>query len=278
MDRTIRTIIAAALDEDVGLEDITTNLTVDPDIRCQVRLISKDEGILSGMKAFRCAFDLLEADVQDWQARSDGSPFAKGEILASFTGNARAVLTAERTALNLLQRLSGVATLTRQFVDAVDGLPCKICGTRKTSPSIRHLEKQAILHGGGATHRHTLFNGILIKDNHITMAGGIVPALQRAKEGAHHLLRIAIEAATLAELDEALGAGADVILLDNMDVEMLTEAVERARGSSVILEASGNMTLDRVRDVAKTGVHYISAGALTHSAAALDLSLLVNRF
>ncbi|NLN92674.1 MAG: carboxylating nicotinate-nucleotide diphosphorylase [Candidatus Hydrogenedens sp.] len=278
MDKTIRTIIAGALQEDVGLEDITTSLTVDPDIRCQVRLISKDEGILSGMKAFRCAFDLLDADIQDWRAESDGCAFSRGHILASFTGTARAVLTAERTALNFLQRLSGVATLTRQFVQAVDGLPCRICGTRKTGPYIRHLEKQAIVHGGGATHRHSLFDGILIKDNHITMAGGVVPALKRAREGAHHLLRVAIEAATLAEFDEALAAGADVILLDNMDLETLAEAVRRARASSVILEASGNMTLDRVRAVAETGVHYISAGALTHSAAALDLSLLVERF
>lgn len=278
MDKTIRTIIASALEEDVGLEDITTTLTVDPDIRCQVRLISKDEGVLSGMEAFRCAFDLLDAQVQDWQARPDGCTFSRGEVLATFTGTARAVLTAERTALNFLQRLSGVATLTRQFVTAVDGLPCKICGTRKTSPCIRHLEKQAIIHGGGATHRHTLFNGILIKDNHITMAGGLVEAVTRAREGAHHLFRIAVEAATLDEFDDALRAGADVILLDNMDLATMSEAVQRAEGSPVILEASGNMTLDRVRAVAETGVHYISAGALTHSAAALDLSLLVNRF
>jgi nicotinate-nucleotide pyrophosphorylase (carboxylating) len=278
MDKMLRTIVANALDEDIGPEDITTTLTVDPEIRCQVRLVSKDEGILSGIHVFQCAFDLLDAQVQDWQSLEDGSPFGRGDIIATFTGNARAVLTAERTALNFLQRLSGVATLTRRFVTAVEGFPTRICGTRKTSPCIRHLEKQAIVHGGGATHRHTLFNGILIKENHITMAGGIGTAVTRAREGAHHLFRIAVEAATLADFDEAMAAGADVILLDNMDIDTMAEAVRRAKLSSVLLEASGNMTLDRVRAVAETGVHYISVGMLTHSAPALDLSLLVDRF
>lgn len=276
MRKPIEKIVSQALSEDIGEEDLTTNTTVARELRCRARLISKDQGILSGMKPFRCAFELMDADIQDWQGLDDGASFGHGDLLAEFSGNAQAVLSAERTALNFVQRLSGVATLTAQFVGSVNGLKCRICGTRKTSPMLRQLEKQAIVHGGGSNHRHTLFNGILIKENHIKMAGGITEAIRRAVEGTHHLMRIGIEVTNLEEFDEALAASADVIMLDNMSIEKMCEAVERARGQRVVLEASGNATLERVRAMAETGVQFVSVGMLTHSARSIDMTLLID--
>lgn len=275
MKKMLEKTVSLALSEDIGQEDLTTNTTVSPDLRCRARLISKDTGVLSGMRPFRCAFDLLEADVQDWSGLQDGTPFGNGDLLAEFTGNAQAVLTAERTALNFVQRLSGVASLTAQFVKEIKGLPCKICGTRKTSPMIRQLEKEAIVHGGGSNHRHTLFNGILIKENHVMMAGGITEAVRRATERTHHLMRIAVEVRTLDEFDEALKAAAGVIMLDNMSLDDMKEAVSRAKDHQVLLEASGNATLDRVRAMAETGVQFVSVGVLTHSARSIDMTLLI---
>lgn len=275
MHKAVEKLVSQALAEDVGQEDLTTNTTVPPELRCRARLISKGEGILSGMKAFRSAFDIMDADVQEWEALEDGVRFTKGDLLASFTGNAQAVLTAERTAMNFVQRLSGIATLTSKFVAAIDGLPCRICGTRKTTPLLRQMEKRAIVHGGGSNHRHTLFNGILIKENHIMMAGGVRESIRRAVEGTHHLMRIGIEVTNLDEFDEALDASADVIMLDNMDIETMKEAVRRAQGRKVVLEASGNASLDRVRAMAETGVQFVSVGALTHSAQAVDMTMLI---
>lgn len=275
MQKAIEKIVSQALAEDIGQEDLTTNTTVPPELRCRARLISKGEGVLSGMKAYRAAFDLMDARVEDWEALEDGAAFTEGDIIARFTGNAQAVLTAERTAMNFVQRLSGVATMTARFVKELDGLSCKICGTRKTTPILRQLEKRAILHGGGSNHRHTLFNGILIKENHIMMAGGIREVIRRAVEGTHHLMRIGIEVTTLDEFDEALDAGADVIMLDNMSLDGMREAVQRAAGRSVVIEASGNATLERVRTMAETGVQFVSVGMLTHSARAIDMTMLI---
>jgi nicotinate-nucleotide pyrophosphorylase (carboxylating) len=270
-------LIRAALAEDVGQEDVTTNRTVPAAARCRVRVVAKQAGVLSGITVFRSVFDLLDAAVEDWHARNDGDRFVSGDDIAAFSGHARAVLTGERTALNFLGRLSGVATLTAQYVDAVKGLDIKICDTRKTTPLLRKLEKDAVVHGGGANHRHGLFDGVLIKENHIAAAGGIDAAVKKARAGTHHLLKIEVEVTTLDELGEALEAGADAILLDNMSLEALREAVGRARDKNVLLEASGNVTLDRVRAMAETGVDLISAGALTHSAPAVDFSLLIER-
>lgn len=275
MQKSVEKIVSQALNEDVGQEDLTTNTTVPPEMRCRARLISKDEGVLSGMKPFRCAFDLMDADIEEWKGLEDGASFVYGDVLAEFTGNAQAVLTAERTALNFVQRLSGVATLTSKFVAAIEGLPCKVCGTRKTSPMMRQLEKRAILHGGGSNHRHTLFNGILIKENHIMMVGSIPEVIRRAAEGTHHLMRVGIEVTNLDEFDEALAASADVIMLDNMALDDMCEAVRRAKGRQVVLEASGNATLERVRPMAETGVQFVSVGALTHSARSIDMTLLI---
>ncbi len=188
MQKAIENLVAATLSEDIGQEDLTTNTIVPPELRCLARLYAKQDGVLSGMKPFRAAFDLMEADVRDWTALTDGTPFKKGDLIVSFEGKTQAVLTAERTAMNFAQHLSGVATLTFRFVAALEGLDCRICGTRKTMPMLRQLEKAAIVHGGGANHRHTLFNGVLIKENHVMAAGSIREAIRRAWEGTHHLM------------------------------------------------------------------------------------------
>ncbi len=275
MQKPIEKLVAAALTEDIGQEDLTTNTTVSPDLRCLARLFAKQDGVLSGIKPFHCAFEIMEAKLRNWSSLEDGAEFKKGDLIASFEGNTQAVLTAERTAMNFVQHLSGVATLTSRFVKAIEGLDCRVCGTRKTTPMMRQLEKAAIVHGGGANHRHTLFNGVLIKENHIMAAGGIQEAVRRAWEGTHHLMRIGIEVRDLDEFDQALAAGADVIMLDNMSNEDMREAVSRARDVKVVIEASGNASLERVRGMAETGVQFVSVGALTHSAPSIDLTLLI---
>lgn len=279
MDHVLRTLVLAALSEDIGQEDITTASTVPADARCEARLVAKQAGVLSGMAAFAAAFDLQDAEVQDWRASADGARFGNGDVLATFTGRTRAVLTAERVAMNFLQHLSGVATLTAAFMAELDGLNCRMCDTRKTTPLLRALEKAAVLHGGGANHRYNLSSGVLIKENHITAAGGITSAVKNARARASHMLRIEVEVTNFTELDEALAAGADIILLDNMEPKTLAEAVARVRstpgGDAVQLEASGNVTLERVRAIGESGVDLISAGALTHSAPAVDASLLI---
>lgn len=278
MNHALQQTVAAALAEDIGQGDLTSRALVPVADRCTATLLAKQAGVLSGMEAYRYAFDYCGADVDDWSALDDGSPIASGDVVARFTGATRAVLTAERTALNFVQRLSGVATVTARYVAAVEGLSCRICDTRKTTPLLRHLEKEAVRHGGGANHRYNLADGILIKENHIAAAGGIATAIARARAGAHHLMKVEIEVTNLAELGEALEAGADVVMLDNMDNATMAEAVrinQSHNGGRILLEASGNVNLERVRAMAETGVNLISVGALTHSAPAIDLSLLI---
>lgn len=266
-------LIRAALREDIGHGDVTTLALVRADARCRVRLHAKQGGVASGMGVFRGVFDELDADVAEWSAMDDGARFAGGDTLVSFAGATRAVLSGERVALNFVQRLSGIATQTAAMAERVQGLPVRICDTRKTTPLLRALEKQAVLHGGGANHRFGLYDGVLIKENHIAAAGGVGEAVRRAARHAHHLMKIECEVTDLDEFDEAVAAGAQVILLDNMPLDAMREAVKRAKGSGVLLEASGNVTLERVRAIAETGVDIISAGSLTHSAPAIDLSL-----
>lgn len=273
--KSVKRLIAEALEEDIGQEDITTMRTVPADLRCRARLWAKQDGVLSGIEVFRLVFDRMEAEVTEWDALPDGERFRHGDDIATFEGNARAVLTAERTAMNFLQHLSGVATHTARFVAAVEGTNVKICDTRKTTPLMRRLEKMAVVHGGGANHRHTLFNGVLIKENHITAAGGIRSAVERALRGAHHLMKVEVEVTNLDEFEEALDAGADAIMLDNMSIDTMREAVNRAKGRRVVLEASGNASLQNIRALAETGVDLISVGALTHSAPSVDLSLII---
>lgn len=268
-------LVRAALEEDIGREDITTNATVPPEARCEARLVAKQDGVLSGIIPFRRAFELIEADVKRWHSMQDGQRFANGDTIATFSGLTRGVLTAERTATNLIQHLSGVATLTAEYVDTLKGLNCRVCDTRKTTPGLRHLEKEAVAHGGGANHRHTLFHGVLIKENHITAAGGIAEAIRKVRGIAPHILRVEVEVRDMEELAEALESGADIIMLDNMSLEDMCKAARVAHGQKVLLEASGNVTLARLRAIAETGVDFISVGALTHSAPAVDLSLLI---
>jgi len=275
--KSLKRLVADALKEDIGQEDITTTQTVPPESRCCGRLVAKQGGVLSGIDVFRLAFELLHTDIEEWKSLADGTRFSKGDEIASFKGNTRAMLSAERTALNFLARLSGVATLTAKHVAAIKGLDVRICDTRKTTPLLRNLEKKAVVHGGGMNHRYNLFNGILIKENHITANGGIRKAIKSVVDGTHHLMKVEVEVASLEEFDKALRAGADAIMLDNMGLEDLREAVRRAGNKKVIIEASGNVTLKNIRQIAETGVDVISIGALTHSAPAVDFSLLITK-
>jgi len=267
----LRMLVEAALDEDIGHGDVTTLAAVPAEAWCHARLTAKQDGVLSGIEAFRLAFELLHAELRDWEALSDGAAFSKGQVIASFTARTQAVLTGERVAINFVQHLSGIATLTAQFVQAAGQV--RICETRKTTPLLRTLEKQAVVHGGGANHRFALFDGILIKENHILAAGDIEKAIERVEENTHHLMKIGVEVTTLDEFDRAVDAGADAILLDHMPLDAMREAARRTRDRGIIVEASGNITLDRVPEVAATGVDIIAVGALTHSAPATDLSL-----
>jgi len=277
MHQEIERLAAQALQEDVGQEDLTTEAIVPEEARCEGRLLAKQDGVLSGIDLFRTTLSLAGAALEDWNARFDGERFVSGDLIATFNGRARGVLTGERTALNFVQHLSGIATLTAAFVEQVDGLPCRIADTRKTMPMLRRVEKHAVVDGGGVNHRYNLATGILIKENHIAAAGGIGEALSRARQAASHLMRVEIEVRSLEELEEALEGGAEAVLLDNMDMDTMTAAVALARANypGVMLEASGNVTLGRVRAIAETGVDLISVGALTHSAPAIDLSLLI---
>lgn len=268
-------LVRDTLIEDIGRGDVTTEATVAIEARCRARLYAKQDGVLSGIHVFRTVFDHLVAGISDWQALENGDRFSRGQDVATFCGATRAVLSGERVALNFLQRLCGVATLTAAMVDRVKDLNVRICDTRKTTPLLRQLEKDAVRHGGGANHRFALYDGILIKENHITAAGGVSQAVKAAVDRSHHLLNVGVEVTTLAELEEAIDSGADVALLDNMSLEQMREAVAAAKGR-IVLEASGNVTLDRVRAIAETGVDIISVGALTHSAPAIDLSLEIS--
>lgn len=266
--------VRAWLLEDVGRGDVTTRLTVPAEARATGTLLAKQVGVLAGLPLVERVFAAAGGEVTVAAQARDGDAFTTGTVLATVAGPAATLLVGERLALNLLQRLSGVATLTRRYVEAVAGTRARIIDTRKTTPGLRVLEKYAVRIGGGANHRAGLDDGILIKDNHITAAGGVTAALQAARRGAPHGLRIQIECATLAQVDEALADGADALLLDNMSTADLAEAVRRTAGRA-LLEASGGIGLDTVRAVAATGVDLISVGALTHSAPAVDISMKI---
>ncbi|MEW5722657.1 MAG: carboxylating nicotinate-nucleotide diphosphorylase [Thermodesulfobacteriota bacterium] len=268
----IRKMVRLALAEDVGPGDLTTELTVDPAAEARARLVAKQDLTVSGLLPARLAFEMVDPRVEFQAQVEDGGRAESGRTLVALSGPAASILTAERVALNFMMRLSGVATLTARFVAAVKGHKAKILDTRKTTPGLRALEKAAVRHGGGHNHRFALYDGILIKDNHIAAAGSITAAVTAARRLAPHTLKIEVEVVDLAGLDEAMKAGADAVLLDNMTPDRMAEAVRFASGR-VLLEASGRMSLDRVREVAATGVDLISVGALTHSAPAVDLSL-----
>jgi len=263
--------IAAALDEDLGLAgDITTLATVPGEAHALGIIGARRPGIIAGLQLVDAAFGALDPDVNMKVLVSDGAAVEAGATIARVSGNARALLTAERVAMNFLGHLSGIATLTRAYVDKVAGTRARIIDTRKTTPSLRAFEKMAVRAGGGTNHRFGLFDAILIKDNHIVAAGGINAALERARAQAGHLVKIEVEVTTLDELDAALAHAPDALLLDNMTPPMLSEAVARVAGRAVT-EASGGVSLDTVRAIAETGVDLISVGALTHSAPCLDV-------
>ena len=273
-DLILEPLVRAALMEDLGTYgDVTTRSVIPEGTTYSARLRTRAEGVVSGMQIARLAFHLVDPTLEVRTLKEDGSAIAKGDTLMEIEGSAAAILSAERVALNFAGRLSGIATLTAACVAETKGTETRITCTRKTTPGLRMVEKQAVLHGGGFNHRFSLSDAILIKDNHIAAAGGIRPVLQAVKSNASHMIRVEIEVDTLAQLEEVLDeGGADVVLLDNMDTATLREAVEMARGR-IVLEASGNMTLPRIAEVAATGVNYISMGALTHSATTLDLGL-----
>ena len=260
-----------ALDEDVGAGDATTNSIVPADATLNAQIIAKQEGVVAGLDVAEKVFLLLDDRVSFQAHVTEGSTVTSGTVLADISGPARALLTGERTALNFLGRMSGIATLTRQFVDAMAGTRARILDTRKTAPGLRLLDKLAVRRGGGQNHRTGLFDLILIKDNHIDFAGSLAQAVQRARDAGTQL-EIEVEARTMADVKELLDLGVDRILLDNMPVDMMREAVQLNNGRAR-LEASGNVTLETVRAIAETGVDFISAGALTHSPKVFDVSL-----
>ncbi len=270
LSREILDCIRRALDEDIGTGDATTLSIVPPEAAMRGQIIAKQDGIIAGLDAARAAYQLLDSDVDFAAQVEDGSRVTRGGILVLVSGRARSLLTAERTALNFLGRMSGIATLTRQFVDAVAGTRAVILDTRKTAPGLRAVDKLAVKLGGGGNHRIGLYDMILIKDNHIDYAGGIEEAVRRAR-AARSGLPIEVEARTLGDVNIALQLGVERILLDNMSVEEMAEAVRLTNGRAK-LEASGNVTLENVRAIAETGVDFISVGALTHSAKAFDVS------
>jgi len=269
VDRLIRT----ALEEDIGPGDVTTAATVTPGTLARAELVAKEEFLLAGIGVARRVFELLDAEVAFECLVADGLAVKRGEVLAWLKGDAASLLQGERVALNLLQRLSGVATLTAQFVKETAGTGATIVDTRKTTPGLRALEKYAVRVGGGGNHRMALYDGVLIKENHVAAAGGITTAVTRARRHAPHTLKIEVEVRTLQEVAEALAAGADILLLDNMDLAQLRAAVELVGGRAVT-EASGGVNLDTVRAIAETGVDLISVGALTHSYRSVDISML----
>ena len=269
----VERIVAAALAEDLGAAgDITTEAIVPADAAGKAAIVARQAGVVAGLDLAEAAFKTLDPEASFTRIVEDGGSVAAGGKIATVAGKARAILTGERTALNFVGRLSGIATLTASYVKAVEGTGARIACTRKTTPGLRALEKYAVRAGGGINHRFGLYDAVLVKDNHIEAAGGIGKALARLKARAGHTVRVEVEVETLAQLAEALEFPIDAVLLDNMDLATLREAVKLVAGR-VVTEASGGVTLDNVRDIASTGVEVISAGALTHSPRNLDSSL-----
>jgi len=266
-----------ALKEDLGSGDVTTASLVPEDSISEALLIAKGDIILAGAPFAERVFTLVDDRLKFMSLKREGSRVRKGSIIAKISGKTASLLIAERTALNFLQRMSGIATLTNEYIKAVKGLDVAITDTRKTAPGLRFFDKYAVSMAGGRSHRHGLYDGVLIKDNHIVAAGGVGKAVKVARSKVHHLLKIEVEVKNIPEVREALSAGADVIMLDNMDVKMMKKAVGiiRQKKTGMLIEASGNMNLQNIREVAETGVDLISVGALTHSAPAADLSLKI---
>ena len=268
----VASIIVRALGEDIGSGDLTTRVTVSEETSMAAWLTAKSEGVVCGVDVAQMVFDNAGGGI-DWTAyKQDGQPVEEGDRIAGIRGPARTILSGERVALNLVQRMSGIATMTSLFRERVAGTGARIVDTRKTAPGLRLLDKFAVRCGGGHSHRFGLFDGILIKENHIIAAGGVRNAVERARAEAPHGMKVEVEIEVPAQLDAALEAGADIILLDNMDLDTLRAAIKTI-GQRALTEASGGITLDSVRSIAEAGIDFISVGALTHSVRALDISL-----
>jgi nicotinate-nucleotide pyrophosphorylase (carboxylating) len=273
-------VVNAALDEDLGRGDVTSRAVVRPGLKARGSFIAKQDFILAGLEVADAVFTSFDPYLQIESTVGDGEEIKAGKVFARTSGDAQILLAAERVALNFLQRLSGIATITRAYVDAIADTKARIVDTRKTTPGLRALEKYAVTVGGGHNHRLGLDDGVLIKDNHLAMAGSITEAVRRAREGAGHLHKIEVEVATLDQVGEALEAKADILLLDNMTPEMVRQAVEMVQrnepdGQRTLTEASGGINLGNVRAYAEAGVDMISIGALTHSAPAVDISFKI---
>ena len=274
MEHLIEKLIDEALFEDIGPGDITSEAVIPDEASSTAEVIAKQDLVLAGVLIAREVFRKLDPWVQFTPLAHDGSRVQSGSIIAQVQGRTRMLLAGERVALNLMQHLSGIATTTARFVDALKGSRAEILDTRKTLPGLRALEKYAVRMGGGRNHRFGLYDGILIKDNHIKAAGGIIKAMAGIRKKVHPLLKIEVEVKTLDEVREAMAAGATMILLDNMPSAVMRQAVGIV-GERVLVEASGNVTLENVKEIAETGVDFISSGSLTHSAPAADISMKI---
>ena len=265
-------IIIRALKEDMALGDITTDNLIDPESKSTAYLVAKEPGIIAGIQVAERVFTLLDDKVGFLARVEDGQHVEKGEIIAQISGHTSVLLKGERTALNFLQRMSGIATLTNAFCKKVEGTKAVIVDTRKTTPGLRILEKYAVRAGGGRNHRFSLSDGVLIKDNHINACGGIRQAVEKARASVPHTVRIEVEVETLEQVQEALDCGADIIMLNNMDIDTMAKAVKVINGRAIV-EASGSVSLETARSIAEAGVDVISVGRITHSAPALDISM-----
>jgi nicotinate-nucleotide pyrophosphorylase (carboxylating) len=270
--RVIRDVLERAFREDMPMGDITTDSIVPENETSKAHLTAKQEGVIAGLQVCMEAFLMLDPRVKLEPLVKDGQFVEKGTKILTIEGNSRALLKAERTALNLLQHLSGIASLTRLFVEKIIGYNAKVVDTRKTTPGLRLLEKYAVRVGGGTNHRFSLSDGVLIKDNHIKAAGGIYKAVKACRASVPHTVKIEVETETLKQVEEALDSGADIIMLDNMPPEVMRQAVKLI-DKRALTEASGNVTLETIQDIASTGVDIISIGSLTHSVKAMDISM-----
>ena len=268
----LESIAKRALAEDIGSGDVTTLITIPENSVSAAEIVAKEPGVIAGMPVALAVFRAMDADIEVLSALEDGAEVNPGDVIAALEGGTRSLLTSERTALNFLQRLSGIATGTAKLVRLVSHTRARILDTRKTTPGLRRLEKYAVTVGGGCNHRFGLSDGILIKNNHIAAAGGVAAAVTAAKKRAPHGLKIEVEVTSMGELSEAIDAGADAVLLDNMTPDQMRQAVEAA-GGRVLLEASGSVNESNAAGIAETGVDLISVGALTHSPRALDISM-----
>ena len=269
-------VIKRAVEEDINYIDLATDLLIDENDISTAEFVSKDEGVLAGIDAALRVFTLIDPDMQPERLIADGESVKKGDIIARVKGRTRSVLKAERTALNLVCHMSGVATATNRLVKACEGTKASIADTRKTTPGLRALEKYSVMVGGGRNHRFNLSDAAMLKDNHIDAYGGIAPAVGALRKKLGHMAKIEVEARTMADMIEAIECGADVIMLDNMSTDEMTECVKVCAGRAV-LEASGNVDINTVAAVARTGVDIISSGAITHSAKVFDISLKIRK-